>query len=119
MLDDGIPKDSNGVFFINIEDKRQLYNSFMPFIKNGALFVCTEKTYMLGDEVFLLIKLLDEPEKYPIIGKVVWITPNCAQGGRAPGIGVQFIGSEGQEVLSKIETYLAGLQHSDRHTDTM
>lgn len=119
MIESEIPKDSSGVFFVNIRDKHELYNVYMPFIKGGALFVRTDKAYKLADEVFLLVKLLDEPEKYPIAGKVVWITPSCAQGGRAPGIGVQFVGSEGQEVLNKIETYLAGMQHSEQHTDTM
>ena len=66
-----------------------------------------------------LKKLLDEPEKYPVAGSVVWITPSCAQGGRAAGIGVQFVGTEGQEVRNKIDTYLAGMHHSEQHTDTM
>ena len=114
-----IPKESSGVFFLNMQDKYELFNIYMPFIKGGALFVHTDKTYKLGDEVFLLVKLIDETEKYPIAGKVVWITPSCAQGGRAPGVGVQFVGTEGEEVRAKIETYLAGMQHSDRHTETM
>lgn len=114
-----VPRESSGVFFVNIKDKLELYNIYMPFIAGGALFVHTDKQCRLGDEVFLLVKLLDEPEKYPIAGKVIWVTPNCAQGGRAPGIGVQFVGDEGQEVRNKIETYLAATLQSDRHTDTM
>lgn len=114
-----MPKDSSGVFFVNIKDKEELFQYYMPFIIDGALFVRTEKAYKLGDEVFLLVKLIDDPEKYPVAGRVVWITPACAQGGRAAGIGVQFVGSEGQEVRNKIDTYLAGMQADEHVTDTM
>ena len=112
-------KDSSGVFFVSVKDKKALFAAYMPFITDGALFVSTEKSYMLGDEVFLLVKLLDDPEKYPIAGRVVWITPNCAQGGRAAGIGVQFVGTEGQEVRNKIETHLAGMQAAEYESDTL
>lgn len=112
-------QEKSGVFFVNIKDKAGLYQSYMPFIEDGALFVHTDKAYQLGDEVFLLVKLMDEVEKYPIAGTVAWVTPKCAQGGRASGIGVKFIGEEALEVRNKIETYLAGALQSERHTDTM
>ena len=114
-----VPKDSSGVFFVNVKDKEELYRLYMPYIVDGGIFVRTEKDYKLGDEVFLLVKLLDDPEKYPIAGRVVWITPSCAQGGRASGIGVQLVGTEGMEVRNKIDTYLAGMQADDRSSDTM
>jgi len=92
--------------------------AFMPFIKNGGLFIPTNKSYKLGDEVFMLLNLMDEPEKIPVAGKVVWITPKGAQGSRAAGIGVQF--NEGDNTArNKIETYLAGALKSDRPTHTM
>ena len=52
-----------------------LYAAYMPFIKNGGLFIPTNKSYKLGDEVFMLLNLMDEQEKIPVAGKVVWITP--------------------------------------------
>ena len=111
--------ERSGVFFVNIKDKLELYNLYMPFIEGGALFIKTDKVYHLSDEVFLLVKLLEEPEKYPIAGRVVWTTPACAQGGRSAGIGVQFVGEEGGAVRNKIDTYLAGMIKSDRNTETM
>jgi type IV pilus assembly protein PilZ len=90
----------------------------MPFIKNGGLFIPTSKQYQLGDEVFMLLKLMDEPEKIPVAGKVVWVTPKGAQGNKVAGVGVQF-NDEDDIARNKIETYLAGAIKSDRMTHTM
>lgn len=111
-------QEGSNVFFVNIQDKANLFHIYMPFLINGGLFVRTDKKFNLGDEVFLLIKLIDEPEKYTIRGKVAWITPPCAQAGREAGIGVQF-GEDATELRAKIETYLAGALAADRATDTM
>lgn len=108
----------NGILSLTIRDKAVLYAAYMPFIENGGLFIPTNKTYSLGDEVFMLLSLMDEPEKIPVAGKVVWITPKGAQGNRAAGIGVQF-NSEDDLANSKIENYLAGSLESDRPTHTM
>ena len=90
----------------------------MPFVKNGGLFIPTSKHYQLGDEVFMLLKLMDEPEKIPVAGKVVWVTPKGAQGNKVAGVGVQF-NDEDELARNKIETYLAGAIKSDRMTHTM
>ena len=108
----------NGILSLTIRDKAVLYAAYMPFIENGGLFIPTNKSYSLGDEVFMLLSLMDEPEKIPVAGKVVWITPKGAQGNRAAGIGVQFT-SEDDLANSKIENYLAGSLESDRPTHTM
>lgn len=79
-----------GVLSLTIKDRAVLYAAYMPFIQNGGLFVPTNKQYALGDEVFILLSLIDEAEKIPITGQVVWITPKGAQGNRQAGIGVQF-----------------------------
>ncbi|MFD2228691.1 MULTISPECIES: PilZ domain-containing protein [Alkalimarinus] len=108
----------SGILTLTIKDKAVLYAAYMPFIKNGGLFIPTSKSYNLGDEVFLLLNLMDEPEKIPVAGKVIWVTPKGAQGNRAAGIGVQFNG-EDETAKNKIETYLAGSLNSDRPTHTM
>lgn len=107
-----------GILSLTITDKAVLYSAYMPFLKNGGLFIPTDKSYKLGDEVFMLLTLMDEPEKIPVAGKVVWITPNRAQGNRAAGIGVQF-SDQDDTAASKIESYLAGSLDSDRPTHTM
>jgi TatD DNase family protein len=68
-----------------IKDKAALYASFMPFVKNGGLFIPTTKRYQLGDEIFLLLQLMEETERIPVAGKVVWVTPPGAEGSRASG----------------------------------
>ncbi|WP_256647205.1 PilZ domain-containing protein [Thermomonas paludicola] len=109
-----------GILSLAIKDKASLYNAYMPFIKQGGIFVPTTRRYFLGDEVFLLLTLPDSSERLPVAGKVVWVTPTGAQGNRTAGIGVQFADtSEGEAVRSKIETTLAGTLGGDQSTQTM
>lgn len=108
------------ILSVSITDKNALYDAYMPFVKNGGLFIATKKTYALGNEVFVLLSLMEEKEKIPFSGKVVWITPRGAQGNRLTGIGVQFNDDQsGKDVRNKIETYLAGALKSERPTHTM
>lgn len=108
-----------GTLSLAIRDKAVLYATYMPFVKQGALFIPTNKPYTLGEEVNMLLNLMEETEKLPVTGKVIWITPSHAQGNRAAGIGVQFQGEDGVKVRNKIEAYLAGALKSDRPTHTM
>jgi len=108
-----------GILSLTIRDKSALYAAYMPFINGGGLFIPTKKNYKLGDEVFMLLTLMDEPEKIPVAGKIVWITPIGAQGNRAAGIGVQFSDQDEGAARNKIETYLAGALEADRPTHTM
>ena len=107
------------ILSLSIKDKSALYAAYMPFIKNGGLFIPTNKQYKLGDEVFMLLTLLDEKEKIPVAGTIVWITPTGSQGNRAAGVGVQFSEQNNGQAQKKIETYLAGALQSDRPTHTM
>ncbi len=111
---------SGGILSLAVKDKTALYGAYMPFLKNGGVFVPTPKRYFLGDEVFLLLTLPESSDRLPVAGKVVWTTPAGAQGNRAAGIGVQFPdGNEGEAVRNRIETLLAGLLNSDKPTNTM
>lgn len=108
----------HGVLSLNIKDKSVLYAAYMPFIQYGGLFIPTNKSYEIGNELFMLLKLLDEPEKIPVAGKVVWVTPPRAQGTRVRGIGFQFNDPEGA-TKAKIESVLAGQLESSQPTHTM
>ncbi len=108
----------SGLMSLTIKDSSSLYDSYMPFIKGGGLFIPTPKQYKLGDEVFIRLTLMDEAEKIPVPGKVIWVTPIGSQGGRLAGIGVQF-NDPTDNVRTKIETYLAGALKSDRANSTM
>jgi type IV pilus assembly protein PilZ len=108
-----------GILSLTIKDKSALYAAYMPFVQGGGLFIPTKKSYMLGDEVFMLLTLMDETEKIPVAGKIIWITPVGAQGNRAAGIGVQFSDQDDGAARNKIEGYLAGALDADRPTHTM
>ena len=108
------------VLSLNISSKAALYAAYMPFLVHGGIFVPTPKTYKLGDEVFLLLQLLDDPTRHPVAGKVAWLTPQGAQGGKTQGIGVQFSPDESSRVLrDRIEKVLAGHLGSSRPTHTL
>jgi len=108
-----------GIVNLTIKDKSALYAAYMPYVNNGALFIPTMKKHQLGDEVFMLLTLMDEAERVPVAGKVVWITPPGAEGNRTAGIGVQFSDQDNGAAQKKIETYLAGGLESDQPTHTM
>jgi type IV pilus assembly protein PilZ len=108
-----------GLLTLTIKDKSALYLAYMPFVQNGGLFIPTSSTYNLGDEVFMLLNLMDEDEKIPVAGRVIWMTPRGAQGKRIAGVGVQFSDQDGGGTQKKIDTYLAGALGGDKPTHTM
>jgi type IV pilus assembly protein PilZ len=109
-----------GVLSLALKDKAQLYSSFMSFVVGGGLFIPTKKSYSLGDEVFLLLTLPAETAKMPVAGKIIWITPAGAQGGKLAGIGMQLADDDSnKEVRNKIEALIAGALNSNRPTHTM
>ncbi len=115
----GTPAARPGMLSLSIKDKSSLYAAYMPFVQNGGLFIPTNKSYNLGDEVFMLLSLMDDGERLPVAGKIIWMTPKGAQGNRAYGVGVQFSQQDKGATRGKIETHLAGALKSDRITHTM
>lgn len=114
----GMPRQ--GILSLAIKDKGALYNAYMSFVKGGGLFVPTTKRYNLGDEVFILLSLMEDKDRLPVAGKVVWITPQGAQGNRTAGIGVQFNDTgDGEAAKSKIEAILGATLNAERPTHTM
>ncbi len=123
-MNDPIPKLPGGarpsVLSLNINSKSALYAAYMPYLKLGGLFIPTSRPYALGDEIFMLLTLMDEPARLPIAGTVVWVTPEGAQGNKTQGIGVQFSNDEsGQSARRKIETILGGHLAGTRPTHTI
>lgn len=108
-----------GVLSLTIKDKNALYAAYMPFVKGGGIFVPSNRPYKLGEEVFMLLTLMDSKEKIPVAGHVIWITPPGAQGSRTAGIGIQFSEKDSGLARNKIEGILAGALNSDRLTHTM
>lgn len=108
------------VLSLAIREKAALYAAYMPFLKNGGIFVPTQKAYKIGDEIYLILTLMDDGTKYPIAGKVVWITPAGAHNNKAQGIGVHFPDDEtGQRTRARIEEILGAALRSSRATHTL
>lgn len=109
----------SGVLSLAIKEKAALYAAYMPYVKGGGLFIPTSKSFKIGEEVFMLLSLIDDPVKLKVVGHVVWITP-AAQAGRPQGVGVQFSEKDGGlEARNKIEGVLGGALKSSRPTHTM
>ena len=103
-----------------IKEKAALYAAYMPFLKHGGMFVPTQKPYKIGDEIYLLLTLMDDPNKYAIAGKVVWITPAGAANNKTQGIGVHFPDDEtGTRTRLRIEEILGAALRSSRATHTL
>jgi len=109
-----------GAISLNIKEKSILYAAYMPFVKGGGIFIPTARSYKLGDEIFMLISLMDDPHKLPVAGRVVWMTPPGCHGNRVQGVGVQFKDDEsGALARSRIEALLGGQLQLNRPTHTL
>ena len=101
-------------------DKTALYAAYIPIMSEGGLFVPTTRDYRLGDDIYLLLTLPDDPQRYPVAGKVGWITPANASGGRTQGVGVRFPADEKTRALKlKIEEILGTTVSSSKPTQTL
>ena len=101
-------------------EKGALYAAYVPLLDNGGIFVPTTRAYSLGDDVYLLLSLPDDTQRYPVAGKVAWITPANASGGRTQGVGVAFPSDEKTRLLKlKIEDLLGTQLQSAKPTQTV
>ena len=101
-------------------EKGALYAAYIPLLTDGGLFVPTAREYRLGEDIYLLLSLPDDPQRYPVAGKVAWITPSNASGGRTQGVGVRFPADEKTRGLKlKIEEVLGTSISSSKPTQTL
>jgi type IV pilus assembly protein PilZ len=101
-------------------EKGALYAAYMPLFAEGGLFVPTTREYKLGEDIYLLLSLPEDPQRYPVAGKVGWITPANASGGRTQGVGVKFPTDEKTRALKqKIEETLGTMLSSAKPTQTI
>ncbi len=101
-------------------EKGALYAAYIPVFSEGGLFVPTTREYKLGEDIYLLLSLPDDPQRFPVAGKVGWITPPNASGGRTQGVGVRFPNDEKTRQLKiKIEEVLGTSISSAKPTQTL
>jgi type IV pilus assembly protein PilZ len=103
-----------------IKEKGALYAAYIPLFKEGGIFISATREYKLGDDVYVLLTLPEDTQRYPVAGKVAWITPAQAAGNRAQGVGVRFPADDKSRALkAKIEEILGAHLASDRPTQTI
>lgn len=108
------------VIQLSIKEKAALYAAYMPLLTDGGIFIPTTKEYSLGDDVYVLLSLPEDVQRYPVAGKVVWVTPAKAAGGRTQGVGISFPKDEKSKQLKlRIEEILGAHMNSDRQTQTI
>jgi type IV pilus assembly protein PilZ len=107
------------VISLAIREKAALYAAYMPFLQGGGLFVPTSRQASLGDDLYLILTLLDDPTKFAVPGKVVWITPGGSTG-RQQGLGIQFATTDaGAQLRAKIDSLIGSVLKSPRPTHTV
>ncbi|MDQ7744528.1 PilZ domain-containing protein [Hydrogenophaga pseudoflava] len=108
------------VIQLSIKEKAALYAAYIPLFTDGGIFIPSSRDYRIGDDVYVLLSLPDDPQRYPVAGKVAWVTPAKAQGGRTQGVGIRFPADEKSRHLKiKIEEILGSALASEKPTQTI
>ncbi len=108
------------VMQLAIKEKAALYAAYIPLFAEGGIFVPTQRDYRLGEDVYVLLTLPEDPQRYPVAGRVAWVTPERASGNRTQGIGIQFPkDAKSAELKAKIEQILGTALSSEKPTQTI
>ncbi|WP_332774971.1 PilZ domain-containing protein [Polaromonas sp.] len=108
------------VIQLAIKEKAALYAAYIPLFTDGGMFIPSAREHRLGDDVYVLLTLPDDNQRYPVAGKVAWVTPARAAGNRTQGVGVRFPSDEKSRLLKlKIEEILGAHLASERPTQTI
>ncbi|MBO9490783.1 PilZ domain-containing protein [Endozoicomonas sp. G2_1] len=105
-------------FSLEFVSDRDLYQSYMPFLKHGGIFIRTPEQYELGTECAVDIMLPDSLEPSTVEGKVCWLTPLGAQNGTPAGVGISFL-KDPDNIRNQIEKSIARFLNSSEPTLTM
>ena len=104
------------VYKLMVNDKNSLLAAYMPFVKNGGVFL-KGAAGEPGSDVALLLGIPNEHHIYSMLCKVVWTTQRnqMSEG----GIGVQFPeNNESTQLKNKIDTLLGGTDRTKSPTMT-
>ena len=108
------------VMQLTLKDKAALHSAYISAFKDGGLFSVSSREYSLGDELYVLLTLPDDPQRYAIAGIVAWITPANSQHGRSQGVGIRFPADQSAApVKRKIEEMLEQFSDTDRRNQTI
>lgn len=114
------PQNPGKMVKVALEDRTSLYNSYMSFLTNGGVFIASDDTFVMGDEVLLLLEVGDTAERFPLKTTVCWINPLRGSTTRPRGVGLAFDNSDtAKQARHLIENSLAGLLDLPRATYTI
>jgi type IV pilus assembly protein PilZ len=104
--------------YTEFSSDQDLYQAYMPFLKEGGLFIRTSEAIELGTEVELEVFLPDSLEQSKVTGVICWYTPVGSQNGTPPGVGVSFV-DDPDKMRYQIEKTIARHLNSSEPTLTM
>ncbi|MBT0571236.1 pilus assembly protein PilZ [Curvibacter sp. CHRR-16] len=109
------------VIQLAIKEKSALHAAYISVFTDGGIFIPSNRDYDLGDDIYVLLTLPDDIQRYPVAGKVGWITPARASSGRAQGVGVIFPAQDEKvrALKLKIEEILGVHLNSEKTTQTI
>jgi len=103
--------ETSEVLQYTIKDPLELNLAYMPFIEDGGLFIPSDRSFVLDENISVDLLLPGKTQSIRIIGKIIWITPKNALHHVLPGIGIRFTGADSKTIRETIEASL------DRSTD--
>ena len=127
------PSGNTRPLMMKIEKREQLYQLYMPSLKNAGMFIpgtlfggqapsgAGATLPPPGSKIMMLVTLPDDPTRNAVSGKVAWITSQASPAGGMTGVGVHFDDAVANKQLrDKIEKLLAGvIGKSEVRTMTM
>jgi type IV pilus assembly protein PilZ len=118
VLSGATPRPS--ILQLRFDSQQELYLAYISLFKEGGLFIATTREYQLGDDLYGLLALPDDTQRYPVAGAVAWITPPDSSGGRTQGVGVRFKADErSAQLKQRIEAGLGPLLLTRRINHTV
>jgi type IV pilus assembly protein PilZ len=103
---DALRKSKLPIIPLRFKTVNQLYRSYMPWFKNGGLFIPTIKRFQMGQEVLMMVMLPESKDKFPAAGIVSMGLPaEFYRTQKATG-GVEFSDDEGLALRYRIDGML-------------
>lgn len=109
----------SSVIPVRFKNLDQLYKSYMPFLRNGGLFIPTRRRYLMGQEIMIVVQLPEEDHSLSVAGIVSWVNTENATGHKKQGIGVEFADGNGISLRAKIDALLSDRADSEMPTYTL
>ena len=106
-----------GIIQATMADKDSLQASYMPYVIGGGLFVASPLEVAMGQELLVIASLPNMSQKFPVTGKVIWVSPK--RGMKPQGFAIQLAGEKGVAFRNEAERLLAGSLNAERPTFTM